>query len=139
MTRRHRCDHGSGLLSTSFGIAVLLALLALCAHVLLNLWVMGVVEDVAVEAAHRVATSGASDEDLPAVQAAEVERARRLLGRWTDAVRFEFEADPTGRTTRLRVHSEQVRLLPALGSTEPLGGGLDRTVVRRRELPGAGR
>lgn len=139
MTRPTRTDRGSGLLSTSFGVAAFLALLGLCAHVLLDLWVRGCVEDVAATAVTRVATSGADDALLPQVEAEAIERARQELGRWADRVLLEFEPDPSGRTVRLRVRSERVGLVPAIASTLPSADPLDTVLVRRRELPGGGR
>ncbi len=140
MTARRRArDLGAGLLSTTFGIGVFLAMLGLSAHVLLNLWSQSVVEDVATTAAARVATSGVVDDHLAAVQADAIERARSELGDSAAAVDLQFEPDPTGRTIRLRVRSSTIDLLPALGRVDLDVGELDRVIVRRRELTGAGR
>ncbi len=139
MTTSARTDRGSGLLSTSFGVAAFLALLGLCAHVLLDLWVRGCVEDVAASAVTRVATSGVDDAQLPRVEAEAIERARRELGSWSDKVLLEFQPDPSGRTVRLRVRSDRAGLVPALASALPSADPLDTVLVRRRELPGGGR
>ena len=53
-------ERGSGVLSTTFGVTVFVALLMFAAHVLLNLWVISSVDAVAFDAATDVATSGTS-------------------------------------------------------------------------------
>ena len=138
-TRRQLRELGAGLLSTTFGIGTFLAMLGLSAQVLLNVWSQSIVEDIATTAAARVATSGAPDTRLAEVQAHALEWARSELGEHGPAVDLRFEADPTGRTIRLRVRSSTIDLLPALGRVDLDVGALDRVIVRRRELPGAGR
>jgi hypothetical protein len=127
------------MLSTTFGVAVFVSLLGLCAHLLLDLWIRSTVEDVAATAAARVATSEATDDHLPAVQAEALARARHELGNWARRVHLEFQPDPSGRTVRLHVRSERAALVPIATSALPLPDPLDMVIVRRRELPGSGR
>jgi len=139
MSRAARSESGSGLLSTSFGVAAFVALLGFCAHVLLDLWIRSTVEDVATTAATRVATSGVGDEGLPTVQAEAIDRARAELGGWSAHVDLRFQHDPSGRTVQLRVRSDRASLVPTLSSVLPGPEPLDTVIVRRRELPGGGR
>ena len=132
-------DRASGLLSTSFGVMVVLSLLAFSTHVLVNLWVRSTVQAEAQEAAIAVATSNLPDNELAAVAEAAIAEARSDLGQWGERVSMEFERDPSGDTVRLRVRAETLRLLPAVGRVDPGPGPLDTTIVVRRERPGAPR
>lgn len=122
------------MLSTTFGVGVFLSLLAFSSHVLLNLWVISTVDDVAHLAATEVALSGADDSQIGAVEQLAITRARTRLGEWGSKVTLEFEADPTGNTIVLHVTSDQLHLLPAFTSADPGPPPLDRRVVVRREV-----
>jgi hypothetical protein len=120
------------VLSTSFGVGVFLTLLFFVAHVLLNLWTISMVD----EAAHQAATSIALSEVTPdeaRKRAAAIDRARKSLGEYGGRVDFEFQPDPTGRTVVLRVRAPELNLLPPAASSALGVGGLDRTIVVRRE------
>lgn len=132
-TALRRTDRAGGVLSTTFGIGVFLALLAFSSHVLLNLWVISTVDDVAHIAATEVALSGAPDAALEAVEQRAITHARTRLGEWADKVTLDFEADPTGTNIVLHVTSRELRLLPAFATADPGPPPLDRRIVVRRE------
>ncbi len=124
------------MLSTTFGIGVVLTLLYFAAHLLLNLWLISLVDDVATDAAVTVARIP-EGEDVSHAEAVALARARRSLGRLGDEVHLVFE--PAGDdTVVLHVRAPELRLLPA-GVADPLGvDGIDRRVVVRRESARAG-
>ena len=130
---RNRTERAGGVLSTTFGIGVFLALLAFSSHVLLNLWVISTVDDIARIAATDVALSGAPDDALGEAEQRAIVHARSRLGDWSDKVTLEFEADPTGSTIILHVTSKELRLLPAFATSDPGPPPLDRRIVIRRE------
>lgn len=103
------------------------------AHVTLNLWLISSVDSVAHDAATDVATSGAPDSELSAVEKAAITNAREALGGYGGRVEFAFEPDPSGRTIRLHVRSPELRLLPKIADDLAGLGGLDRHIVVARE------
>lgn len=123
------------MLSTMFGIGVFLALLGFSAHLLLNLWVISTVDDIAQRAAIEVAVSGSDDSGLPNAESRALDHARALLGRWAPKVSLEFEDDPTGGNVILHVRSSTLRLMPTFGRFDPGPPPLDRRIVVHRELP----
>lgn len=126
-----RTESGSGVLSTSFGVGVFLALLFLAAHVLLNLWAISTVDAVAHDAALEVALAPASAERF-AVEAQALSRARASLGRYGEQVSLSFVPADDGAVA-LRVRAPGLRLLPSL-LADGLGvEGVDRTVVVQSE------
>ncbi len=127
-------DRAGGVLSTTFGVGVFLSLLAFSSHVLLNLWVITTVDDVAHLAATEVAISGADDSQLAGAELRAISRARTRLGEWGSKVTLQFETDPTGTNIVLHVTSDQLHLLPAFTNADPGPPSLDRRVVVRREL-----
>ena len=125
-------DRGSGTLSTSFGVGVFLLLMFFSSHVLLNLWTISTVE----EAAHQAATSVAlADEtiDITTVRQRALSRARASLGTYGDEVDFEFQSSPNDPEVILRVRSPELHLLPPVARSALGLGGVDRTIVVRRE------
>lgn len=128
-----RGDRATGVLSTTFGIGVFLALLGFSAHILLNLFVISTVDDVAQSAATEVAVSGAGPETIAMVEARALSNARAQLGAWASKVTLRFEHDPSGRTVILHVTSAQLRLLPRFAEVDPGPASLDRRIVVRRE------
>lgn len=119
------------MLSTTFGIGVVLTLLYFAAHLLLNLWLISLVDDVATDAAVSVARIP-QGEDATRAEAVALARARTGLGRLGGQVDLVFE--PSGDdTVVLHVRAPELRLLPS-GVADPLGvDGIDRRVVVRRE------
>lgn len=128
-------ERGSGTLGATFGVAAVLSMLMVSSHVLLNLWVRSGVDAVAHDAAIDVATSGASDAELPEVRRRALARARDALGGHGERVDLRFEPDPTGATVRLRVIAPGLRLLPPWLAAIAGDDGLDRTIAVERELP----
>ena len=110
---------------------MVLTLLYFAAHLLLNLWLISVVDDVATDAAISVARIPEGD-DVTRAEAVAIARAKGSLGRLASEVDLVFEAAGDD-TVVLRVQAPELRLLPA-GVADPLGvGGIDRRVVIRRE------
>lgn len=130
---RPRGDRATGVLSTTFGIGVFLALLGFSAHLLLNLFVISTVDDVAQSAATEVAVSGAGPETIAMVEARALSNARVQLGAWAAKVDLTFEHDPTEQTVILHVTSAQLRLLPRFAGVDPGPPSLDRRIVVHRE------
>jgi hypothetical protein len=129
----HRDERAAGALSTVFGIGVFLVLLTTAAHLLLDLWISTSIDAVAHDAATDVATSGAADGELAAVEAQALTRASDALGDWSAGVDLAFEAQPGSDDVVLHVRAADVRYLP--GGLADLFGlhGLDRRIVVRRE------
>jgi hypothetical protein len=128
-----RGERGSGLLSTTLGVAVLIALLGLSANVALGLWTRTTVESVAEDAARRVAQAPQGT-DLAVAASAAAADARRLLGRYGRQVRLDWIELGPG-SVRLRVRAPGATLLPRMVGRTPVVGALDRVVVVRRERP----
>ena len=124
------------MVSTSFGVGVLLLLVTFAAHVLLNLWLTSAVDAVANDLATDLATSGATDAQLPAVASTAIMRARAALGAYGDDVDLDLVERTPDRIV-VHVHAPGMSLLPT-----PLGdligmGDLDRRIAVRREEPDA--
>lgn len=134
-SRAVTAERGSGTLGATFGVSVVLSLLMLSSHLLLNLWVRSGIDAVAHDAAADVATSGASDAELPAVRRRALERASDALGGYRDRVDLRFEPDPSGATIRLRVVAPGLRLLPGWVAAIAGDDGIDRTITVEREIP----
>ena len=128
-----RSDRGSGVFSSVFGVGVFLILLFFASHVLLNLWLTSSIDSVAHDAATDVATSGADDAHLAAVEERSIRRAREVLGPSGDRVDLQFENDPTGQAIVLHVSAPALDLLPALVSDATGLGGVDHRISVHRE------
>lgn len=129
-----RGERGSGALSAIFGVSVFLTLLMFCSHVLLNLWLTSSIDAVAHDAASDVATSGAPDDALPAVEERAIERAREALGAYGERTTMEFDHTTPDRVV-LHVTAPEIMLLPrALSDVAGLGGYDRRVVVHREEV-----
>ena len=127
-------ERGTGVLSTTFGVGVVLLLLFSAAHVLLNLWVRSTVESVTTDAATRVALSRAAPGDLAAVQRRAVADARSDLGSYGERVQMDFETDPAGRSVILHVRAPAMNLVPRLLGSDLGLGDIDRRIVVTREV-----
>ncbi len=126
-SRRHRPDRGVGLVGTLAGVSVFLVLLLFAVQVLLNLYATSVVTAAAFDAARDAASAGGG---AGAVADAEA-KARDVLGRYADAVSFEWTV-PDGDDVVLHVRAEN-RLFSFFGlRIDPLQR-VDRTVRARIE------
>lgn len=136
-TERRRTEHGSGLLSTTIGVGVMIAMLGFAANVTLGLWTRTTVDAVAYDAARRVATAPATVEGDPAAQlAAEqlaIDHARATLGPFGEQVDLEFEPSGPDQVV-LHVRAPGVGLLPRLLGGGAIVGEIDRRIVVRREV-----
>lgn len=122
-------ERGSGLLSTLFGVAVVLVAIGSACNVCLGLWTRSTVEAVAQDAARDLAAT--PNLDTSRVQFV-LERARGRLG-------------PTGSLTSMRVESTEpsvvlrvthpgVSLIPRLLDRGASVGRIDERIVVRREV-----
>ncbi|MFM7069885.1 MAG: hypothetical protein ACKOYM_10550 [Actinomycetes bacterium] len=123
-------DRASGLLSTLFGVAIVLVLITFAADVGFGLWVRTTVDAAAANAARDIAAlpSGGT----PAQQRSVLRRATASLGSYGASVRFTLLT--TATEVEVRATAPTLGLLPRL-----LGGGSilrpsDRTAVVRREF-----
>src|SRR5947209_7028466 len=123
-----RSERGSGPISTWIGFVVFLGMLLFATQALLNLYATSVVTSVAYDAARQVA---GSDGGTDAIADAEAQ-ARQLLGRFGQAVSFDWSATTTDDVVlRVRGTVPSVLLPPQRG---PLPfGAIDRTVRLRVE------
>lgn len=129
------CERGSGLLSTVFGVMVLMALLGLATNVALGLWERTTIDAVAYDAAREVATAP-NGSDVAQARAQAIARAREILGKRSDDVQLEFVDDPAAsHEVVLHVRSPGVSLLPRMIATGPVVAGLDRRITVWREAP----
>jgi len=128
-------QRGSGLLSTAFGLAMVVGVLGLCVNVSLGLWERSTTDAVAHDVARWVAEAPAGS-DRAIVERRALARGADALGQRRHDVRMEFERDP-GDPDRvvLRVRSPGVRLLPRMIGDRVVVGSLDRRIVMRREAP----
>lgn len=130
MTRHRHSSRGSSLLGTALGVAMLLALTAFAADVGIGLWARSAVDAAASDAARELAA-------LPPDQvgadrtAAAVERARSTLGPF--GRRVSMTVDASSRAVAVHVRAPALGLLPRVAGGGSVVGGLDRTVVVRRE------
>jgi Flp pilus assembly protein TadG len=119
-------ERGAGLVSTLAGVTVFLAFLLLAVQVMFNLYATSAVTAAAYDAARVVAGSNGHT-----AQAAAEARARQVLGRYAERVRFDWTVD--GEVVRLRVRARNPSfLLPALGGAVGFDE-VDRTVRVRVE------
>ncbi len=126
-----RCgERGTSLLGTAFGVAVLLTLTAFAADVGIGLWARSLVDAAASDAAREIAALP-PDRSGPDRAAAAVSRARSSLGPFGDRVAMTVGA--TADAVTLRVTAPSLALLPRVAGGGSLVGGVDRTVVVRRE------
>ena len=132
MTVRRYDEHGSGLLGTVFGLAIVLILVVVASNVAVGLWTRSTVEAVAYDAARRVASTPAGDDAADRARSA-VADARRLLGPYGSRVDLEFESLGP-RSVVLHVRAPGATLLPRMVDAGPVVGALDRRVVIRREV-----
>lgn len=121
-------ERGSGVLSTTFGVTVFVALLMFAAHVLLNLWVISSVDAVAFDAATDVATSGTSGAARAAAEDQALARAREALGGYRDEVELRF-VDAGAGSTAVLVDAPGLHLLPFRASRSLGLDGLHRRIV----------
>lgn len=116
------------MISTTFGVGAFLLMLFFAAHLLLNLWVTSVIDDVATTAALEVARAPDGSQ-RSAVERQARTRALASLGEVGSRVVLDFDSDPSTDAVIVRVRAPSLRLLPR-GFADPLGlGGIDRQVV----------
>ncbi len=128
-------ERGAGLLSTVFGLAVLLGLLGVVVNVSLGLWERTTTESIAYEAA-RAAATAPGDADVEAVRAQALDRACALLGPRCAEVTMRFTDHPTDAMVELHVDAPGVRLLPAMvADAGPIVADLHRRIRLTREAP----
>lgn len=129
-----RDERGAGLIGVIGGVTVFLALLLFAVQLLVDLYATSAMTSAAYDAARAVASGTVDHADraalLDAERAAEA-RARSTLGRYGEAVSFEWLVDAT--SVRLHVVAPNPRfVLPVLGGV--LGfDSVDRTVTVRVE------
>jgi hypothetical protein len=128
---RVRGERATGLVSTSFAVAVVVGLVALCANVAIGLWVRSTVDAVTEDAAARVAMAPVGG-DLAAVAERSESEARALLGAEGDRVGLDWERLGPDRVV-LRVRHPGVSLAPRMLGDRLAVGRVDRTIVIRRE------
>jgi hypothetical protein len=137
-------ERGSGLLSTTIGVAVMIAMLGFAANVTLGLWTRSTVDAIAYDAARDLATSvdAMSDEmgDDPTArlhaERAAAAHVRASLGRVGRDVEVTFEHTVADDVVILHVRAPGVSLLPRMIGGGPIVGRLDRRIVIRREADG---
>lgn len=127
-------ERGSGLLSTLFGVAVMLAMLMLATNVTLGLWQRTTVDAVAYDVARRVATAPQGT-DRRLREADAIREGRSRLGGLGDEVDMHFVHDPVRPDiVVLAVSAPGVDLVPAAGFG-PVVADLDRRIVVTVEDP----
>ncbi len=129
-------ERGAGLLSTVFGVAVILGMLGVAVNVSLGLWARTTTESIGYEAARYVATAPAGA-DLEILRSQACERACTALGPRCSSVTLEFVGvGDTSTFVELRVRAPGVGLLPRMvADGGPMVMDLDRTIRIRREIP----
>jgi hypothetical protein len=130
MLRRVRPDaeDGAGLVSTVFGIAMVLMFLMLAAHVLVHLYATAAVSAAAYDAA-RLASG--SDAVTPAAASA---HGLDVLGGFSEKVRT-FDVAVGADRVRVRVTADSPALLPVVFGRVLGTDAIDRTVTVRVERP----
>lgn len=134
--QRPRCERGSGLLSSVFGVAIVAALIGLAANVALGLWIRTTVDAVAYDTARQVATSEWVDGSATSNAAAErdaIAGARRLLGSYGSRISMNFVPTTDPDTVALRVRAPGTAILPRMFTKSLVVGRMDRTILIRRE------
>lgn len=124
---RARSERGTGVISSIFGLLVVLVLLLFAVQVIYDLYATSAVTAAAYDAARVVA---GSDGGAGATATAEA-RARDALGRYGSRVSFAWSVDAD--VVRLHVVARNPGFLPA-SLRRPLGvDAVDRTVRVRTE------
>lgn len=130
----HRGERGSGALSTTFGLGVVLLLMVFSSHVLLNLWLQSSIHAVAVDAATQVAvTPVMSPSEQAAAEREALDSATANLGNYADSITLEFIDSSGAEDVVLRVSGEGFDLLP--GGARLGIGQLDHEIRVAREIP----
>lgn len=131
--RKGQSERASGLLGAVFGVACVMAMLALVSNVALGLWIRSTVDAVAYDAARRVATAP-PDADMEQRAQGSLEHARRSLGDYGRRVGLQFEelGDDDDVVT-LHVVAPGTSLLPRMIDGGPTVGAIDRRIVLHRE------
>ena len=129
-------DRGAGLIGAVAGVTVFLALLTFAVQLLLNLYATSAVTAAAHDAARTVASASVDHgrpEAVAVAVAAGERRARSLLGRAGDRVRFEWNVD----ATRVEVRVEAQHPALAVGPVADAFGWnrVERVVTARVERP----
>jgi Flp pilus assembly protein TadG len=130
MSRRLDTERGSSLLGTALGVAILLSLTAFAADVGVGLWARSAVDAAASDAARELAALS-PDEVGSARTAAAVARARSTLGPFGS--RISMTVRSSAQAVAIHVTAPALGLLPRVAGGGSVVGGLDRTVVVRRE------
>jgi len=118
-----RDQAGTGLLSTVFGLGIVMATLAVAVDVSLGLWSRSRIESIAYDAARSVATAP-SGTDVPAARQQAIERACKLIGPDCGGVHLTFESVPLSPAVVLRVVAPDSAFVP----------GVDRRIRIQREV-----
>ncbi len=108
MALRHHAEQGAGVVGTMIGVLVFLVMLLFATQVLFGLYTASVVTAATYDAAKAVAGADAGSE--PAARADAETNARRQLGRFGAAVRFDWAQDT--EAVRLTVRARRPTLLP---------------------------
>ena len=120
-------ERGTGVISSIFGLLVVIVLLLLAVQVTYDLYASSAVTAAAYDAARVVAGSDGG----PGATAAAEESARRALGRYGERASFAWSMD--GAFVELRVVAQNPSFLPA-SLRRPLDiDAVDRTVRVRAE------
>jgi hypothetical protein len=129
-------ERATGILGTTIGVAMMIALLGFASNVSLGLWTRSTVDSVAFDAARRVASAPIDESQslasLHQLEASAIDKARQSLGSYGHRVSMEFEHTNTSVVV-LRVRSPAMGLLPRLISSGPILGAVDRRIIIRRE------
>ncbi|MEI7887438.1 MAG: hypothetical protein WCJ04_08605 [Actinomycetes bacterium] len=129
-------ERGTGILGTTIGVAAMIAMLGFASNVSLGLWTRSTVDSVAFDAARRVATAPAADQEsaakLSQIESAALDQARQELGSYGQRVILEFE-HPNSTVVVLHVRSPANGLLPRLMSNAPILGAVDHRILIRKE------
>ena len=126
-TRWRRGEQGGGPVSMAIGFLVFMVMLLTAVQVILRLYATSVVTAAANDAARQVAGSRGGPS---AIEGAE-HLARAMLGRYGQAMTFDWSATDTDSVV-LRVTAGSPHVLPALTSAARLDR-VDRTVKVRIE------
>ncbi len=131
MRVRRSLERGSGLLSTLFGVAVVLVAVGSTCNVCIGLWTRSTVEAVAQDAARDLAasqTEGIGPERVRQV----LSRARERLG--PTGKRTSMSVESTSPSVVLRVTHPGTSLIPRVLAGSASVGAIDERIVVRREL-----
>ena len=123
-------ERASSLLGTALGVAVLLALVSFAADVGIGLWARSAVDAAAADAARELAALP-SGQESPERTADAVNRAVATLGPFGARVRMSVGS--SDQAVAVHVVAPALGLLPRVVGGGSVVGGIDRTVVVRRE------